>query len=130
MGDFLNSPLHRPSEDLTIQLQTPDNETITTNTEHSRTKTSTDNKPIIPTKYHTSSTNTNVDINLKDTNLNSCINPLQHVETTVIQSPYKNSNQNSDHEIIFSKINTNKLNKCNASVNLLVDIEKAGNNIN
>ena len=93
MEDFLNSSLHRSSEGLNIQLQTPDNETITINTKHSRTKKSIDNKPILPTKYHTSSINTNVYINLKDTNLASCINPLQHVETTAIQPPYKSSNQ-------------------------------------
>ena len=50
------------------------------NNESSSIEISKDIKTIFPTKYHTSNININVDINVKDTKLISCINSLQNVE--------------------------------------------------
>ena len=50
------------------------------NNESSSIETSKDIKIIFPTKYHTSNININVDINVKDTKLISCINSLQNIE--------------------------------------------------
>ena len=60
----------------------------------------------------------------------SAITPLKKLEPTTIQPPYESSIIKSYYETILSTIITNKSNKCNTSVNLLVDIEKGGNNIN
>lgn len=52
--------------------------------------------------------------------------PLPTMEYNPIQSHQSKSTITSDHEPIFYKINTYKLNTCDSSINLSADIEKRG----
>ena len=126
MDVFLNSLLFVPSQGPPKLNQNHSNAKLITKS--SRTNTPSNNNQILSHNDHTSDIITNVDTNNKNLYINSCTIPLQTVQPNKIQPPEEKSTIESDHEPLLPKTNINKFNDCNTSVNLLVDIEKWGNN--